>query len=136
VRDRAVILAGLVAFLALVTFPIWYGRAERTTARPPDLKLPSKEKQCVAPVSYMRTSHMQLLIQWREEAVRQGVTTFRTADGRSYTISLSGTCLKCHSKQDFCDRCHNYAAVTLVCWECHLDPSQLRKTNGEEYALR
>ena len=37
--------------------------------------------------------------------------------------SLSATCLgECHgAKADFCDRCHNYAAVSPPCWNCHLD---------------
>ena len=30
-------------------------------------------------------------------------------------MSLSNTCLDCHSnKAEFCDRCHNYASVTAV----------------------
>jgi len=136
VRERSVILAGLAAFLALATFPIWYGRLARTTARPPDLKLPATEKQCVAPTSYMRSSHMQLLIHWREEAVRQDVRTYKAFNGKIYRISLTGTCLECHSKQDFCDRCHNYATVEPVCWNCHLDPAQINKAKGTEYAHR
>jgi hypothetical protein len=136
VRDRRVILAGLAAFLVLITFPIWYDQAARTTSGPPVLKLPATEKQCVAPVSYMRSSHMQLLIRWREEAVRQNVRTYTAFNGKVYQISLTGTCLNCHSKRDFCDRCHNYAAVAPACWDCHLDPSQVRKASGEEYAHR
>jgi len=134
VRDRILIIAGLAAFLALITFPAWYGRAAGTTSRPPDLKLPAKEKQCVAPVSFMRRSHMQFLIQWREEAVRQGTRTYTAADGKVYQVSLTGTCLGCHSKQDFCDRCHNYAAVKPVCWDCHVDPAQIPKVQSEAYA--
>ena len=36
-------------------------------------------------------------------------------------MSLTNTCLaQCHgAKADFCERCHNYAAVTLACWDCH-----------------
>jgi hypothetical protein len=136
VRDRMVIFAGLAAFLVLITFPIWYGRAARTTSRPPDLKLPATEKQCVAPVSYMRSSHMQLLIRWREDAVRENVRTYTAFNGKTYQVSLTRTCLHCHNKQDFCDRCHNYAAVKLVCWDCHLDPNEIDKAKGTEYAHR
>ena len=132
-RDRTVILASLASFLVLITFPIWHGRAAGTTSLPPGLKLPEKEKQCVAPVSTMRTSHMQMLISWREEAVRQGIRTFTTGDGRVYRISLTGTCLGCHNKQDYCDRCHNYAAVKPVCWDCHVDPGQITKLQSGAY---
>jgi hypothetical protein len=39
-------------------------------------------------------------------------------------MSLTGTCLTgCHTnKAEFCDRCHNYAAVSVYCWDCHVDP--------------
>jgi hypothetical protein len=34
------------------------------------------------------------------------------SDNKTYDISLTGTCLKCHpNKVEFCDRCHNYNAV-------------------------
>ncbi len=135
-RDRFLIVAGLAAFLVFITFPAWYGRAAGTTSLPPTLKLPEKEKQCVAPVGTMRRSHMQMLINWREEAVRQGIRTFTAADGKVYRISLTGTCLGCHDKQGFCDRCHNYAAVKPVCWDCHVDPAQVPKVKSEAYALR
>jgi hypothetical protein len=135
-RDRNLILAGLAVFLALITFPVWYNGVVGTISRPPDLKLPEEEKECVAPVSTMRSSHMQLLIRWREDAVRRNVRTYTAFNARNHRISLSNTCLNCHNKQEFCDRCHNYSAVKLVCWDCHLDPDQVRKAKGGEYALR
>jgi hypothetical protein len=125
-RDRALILGGLVIFLALITFPIWFDLAGGKTARAPDIKLPPNQKACVAPTDFMRSSHMSLLIEWREAVVRQGLRTYTAFDGRTYTMSLTGTCLKqCHtSKADFCDRCHNYAGVkTPYCWDCHVDPA-------------
>jgi hypothetical protein len=122
-RDRAQILTGLALFLALVTFPAWYGRK----SAPPKLRLPAQAKQCVAPVSYMKTSHMTLLLQWRDEAVRRGNRTYRSYDGKTYEISLSNTCLnQCHtSKAEFCDRCHTYAGVQQpYCFDCHNDPTR------------
>ncbi len=127
-RDRARILGGLALFVGIVTFPVWYGLGAKTQAKAPDLKLPVLEKHCVAPLSYMRTSHMELLIGWRDEVVRDSERTFVAYDGRSYTKSLTQTCLKCHeSKADFCDRCHNYAGVQPVCWDCHVDPKQTQR---------
>jgi hypothetical protein len=70
----------------------------------------------------MRASHMRLLADWRERAVRRGVRTYRASDGREFEISLSGTCLKCHlDKTKFCDRCHEYADVSPGCWDCHVE---------------
>jgi cytochrome c553 len=128
-RDRHVIIAALVLFLVLITAPVWYARAAGTTAKGPEPKLPEQEKACVMPVEYMRTSHMDLLMTWRDQVVRQNRRTWTSPDGKTYTMSLSGTCLRCHvSKADFCDRCHTYAGVTPSCWDCHVDPAPLHRS--------
>ena len=130
-RDRPVIVAGLLVFLGLVTLPLWYDRAAGMTSKGPEPVLPTQERQCVAPVEYMKSSHMALLLDWRDRVVREGATTYVAADGRRYTMSLSKTCLNCHaSKADFCDRCHTYAGVTPACFDCHVDPSLVRRSRG------
>ncbi len=134
-RDRALIFTGLFVFLALITMPIWWDAARGTTSKGPEPVLPAKEKSCVAPTEYMKTSHMQLLIDWREQVVRSDNRTYKAFNGKTYKMSLTGTCLGCHTdKAQFCDRCHNYAAVNVVCWDCHIDPKLARK--GVEYARR
>ncbi|MBI4875142.1 MAG: sulfate reduction electron transfer complex DsrMKJOP subunit DsrJ, partial [Acidobacteria bacterium] len=82
------------------------------------------------PTPYMRTSHMDLLIQWREQAVRNHNRAYTAFDGKKYDISLSGTCLtQCHAaKADFCDRCHNYSGVSAYCWDCHVDARQAARS--------
>ena len=127
-RDRPLILAGLLVFLVLVTTPFWYDRAAGMTAKGPEPKLPVAERRCVEATAYMRASHMDLLVSWRDRVVRQGETTYVASDGHRYTMSLTKTCLDCHkSKAEFCDRCHNYAAVSLPCWDCHVDPTLARR---------
>lgn len=124
-RDQPVILAGLATFLAVVTYPFWYNLARGQTPRGPDVRLPAHERQCVAPTEYMRTSHMELLIQWRDQVVRQNLRRVTAADGRTFNASLTNTCLaQCHTnKTEFCDRCHNYSGVgTPYCWDCHNEP--------------
>lgn len=122
-RSRLVILGGLVLFLALVTWPAWRALAS-VPPTPPTLARPVGATQCVAPVAFMRTSHMTLLAQWRDLVVRNGVRTYTDGDGRVVRMSLSGTCLgACHTdKTKFCDRCHNYAEVKPTCWNCHVVP--------------
>ena len=123
-RDRPIIVAGLIVFVGLFTFPIWHAGAKSTLPMAPDVKLPLQEKQCVAPVSYMRDSHMQLLADWREEVVRSNQRQFTAFNGRIYDKSLTRTCLaQCHTnKAEFCDRCHSYAGVSgPYCWECHVE---------------
>lgn len=122
-RDRGLIWTGLAIFLAFLSFPVWHNLSAHVTAKGPEPVLPKNAKQCVAPLEYMRTSHMKLLLDWRDSAIRLGDRDYTAADGRHYRISLTPTCLEqCHgARADFCDRCHNYAAVSPTCWNCHLD---------------
>ena len=126
-RDRAWILLGLVAFLLLLTSPLWWNMRARAGLKGPDLVLPADQKDCVLPAHEMNVSHMQLLLQWRDEVVRQEIHSFKAYDGKVYDMRLSGTCLSCHEKAKFCDRCHNYVGVkTPYCWDCHIDPAETR----------
>ncbi len=117
--DKGTIVAALVVFLALVTFPIWSNLASGEKA-PLELRYPHEGGSCVEDTVYIRTSHMNLLRDWRDEAVRDGDRIYTASDGRRYDKSLSGTCLSCHvEKEAFCDRCHDYVGATIYCWECH-----------------
>jgi len=130
-RDQGLIYGGLAIFLGFITFPVSYNLVAGKTSKGPELKLPVAEKQCVAPVDYMKGSHMKLLMDWRENLVRKNIRTYTAFDGRSYTISLNGTCLgKCHSsKADFCDRCHSYVGIqTPYCMDCHIDPKLIQRS--------
>jgi len=129
--NRGVILAGIVVFLIVATFPFW--RQTGRAVAPPDLKLDTpaierlKEKLCVEPAPFMRANHMKLLATWREGAVREGKRTYTATDGKVYPVSLTGTCLACHSnKEQFCDRCHDYAGAKPRCWSCHIIPKEAR----------
>jgi [DsrC]-trisulfide reductase subunit J len=123
-RDRGIIWSGLAIFLALATFPVWHNLSAAVTSKGPNPSLPAAARQCVAPVAYMKTSHMRLLLDWRERVVRQGGREFTAFNGQHYNMSLTSTCLEqCHTsgKAEFCDRCHNYSAVSVPCWDCHVD---------------
>jgi hypothetical protein len=120
-----------VVFLIVASVPFWYGRGKAVS--PPDLKLDTpaierlKEKLCVEPAPYMRANHMKLLSAWRESVVREGNRSYKATDGKVYKISLTGTCLECHSNKDqFCDRCHDYAGAKPACWNCHIIPEEVR----------
>ncbi|MEN8174474.1 MAG: sulfur reduction protein DsrJ [Pseudomonadota bacterium] len=79
--------------------------------------------QCVRETNWMRRYHMELLDHDRDLTVIQGV---RDVDG-----SISG-CVSCHANKDtrghavavngddqFCAGCHDFAGVTLDCFQCH-----------------
>jgi hypothetical protein len=122
-NDRPRIIAGLVVVMAALTFPLWYTVASGPAAAPPQLELPKGQSKCVRDREDMRAHHMEILNQWRDEVVRQGDCSPIEINGKNYPKSLTGACMSCHtSNENFCAQCHNYAAVKLTCWECHVDP--------------
>lgn len=121
--DAGKIIPGLIIFVILLTSPIWYSVASGRINFVPEPQIVTEEKQCVEPTLYMRENHMHLLDEWRQMVVREGERTYIASDGKEYEISLTDTCMKCHSnKKEFCDQCHDYAGVTPNCWDCHNAP--------------
>ncbi len=122
-HDAGKVIIGLAIFVLLITFPIWFTLASGKAGHRPELELPKNETQCVESKEYMKAWHMDLLNDWRDAAVRDGKRMYVAEDGKKYVMSLSLTCLKCHTnKAKFCDECHNYVGVVPYCWDCHVDP--------------
>jgi [DsrC]-trisulfide reductase subunit J len=80
-------------------------------------------ESCVAPTADMRRNHMDYLKHERNEVVYEGVR------GSKYSLA---DCVSCHASKDksghsipvnaekqFCDSCHDYAAVKITCFQCH-----------------
>lgn len=128
-NDKKLIIAGLIIFIAIVLFPFLYNMGKASPA--PDLVLTPEAKaakQCVRSTDYMRASHMQLLDEWRHNVVRNARHVYVNPQGKEYEMSLTRTCLECHSnKAEFCDRCHDYASVRPYCWDCHLENPKEKK---------
>ena len=122
--DTGKVVTGLVIFVCLITFPIWYGFGN--AGHLPNPEKPKNAKECVEAVDYMRTSHMVLLDDWRDDVVRSGgARVDKTDNGTEYLRSLQRGCMNCHtSKKKFCDECHTYAAVKPYCWDCHIQPKE------------
>jgi len=125
--NKGTIIPGLIIFIALVTFPVWFNGMTTAGDLPkPDLP-PNGEKQCVMPVDYMRANHMQLLNEWRDNVLRDGNREILEIGGKKYPKGLQMACMECHSnKEKFCDSCHTYAAVDPYCWDCHLTPADVK----------
>ena len=86
-------------------------------------KIVNDADQCILTTKEMRDRHKDLLNDWKKSVVRQGDRIYVTSDGQEYTMSLTSTCLNCHSnKTEFCNRCHDYVAVKPNCWNCHNKP--------------
>ncbi|MEE8542032.1 MAG: sulfate reduction electron transfer complex DsrMKJOP subunit DsrJ [Desulfobacterales bacterium] len=122
-NDKKWIIAGLIIFFVILSFPIWFNLGKAAPA--PDLELTAKAqaaKECVRSKDYMKAEHMQLLDQWRLSVVRDAKRIYVNTKGKEFEMSITNTCLDCHSnKAEFCDRCHNYASVRPYCWDCHID---------------
>ncbi len=122
-KDKKIIISGLVIFIVIITFPFWYNRGKAAPA--PELILTDTAKaakECVRTTEYMRAEHMKVLDLWRHSVVRNAERIYVNSKGKEFNMSLSNTCLDCHSnKAEFCDRCHDYASVRPYCWDCHID---------------
>ncbi|MFC2018109.1 hypothetical protein ACFLTQ_02270 [Chloroflexota bacterium] len=134
-RNPAKIIIGIIIFIALLSIPIWVtqasGNAEYTIDSDPEFQLPdpavveqvsgSADYVCMEPTDYMRLNHKKLLYEYRADAVR----TDSEDDPGDVTVygqpfSVNGTCFACHTDRTvFCDKCHDYTATQMGCWECH-----------------
>ena len=123
-NDKNKIIAGIAIFFVVLTSPFWYNMLVPKTPAP-EVVLTAKAKAaevCVRDTAYMKANHMQLLDEWRDTVTRKGERIYVNPQGKEYTMSLSNTCLDCHSNYDeFCQRCHQYASIEPYCWDCHIN---------------
>ena len=125
-HDTGKVIIGLLIFIVLAAFPIWFAVAGGKTADVPELEKAAKGENCVLPTEEMRAAHMDLLNDWRDDVVRTGERYYKAFDGTTHEMSLTRTCLGCHVNKDaFCDRCHDYLSVKPYCWDCHVDPKEV-----------
>jgi hypothetical protein len=121
------IIIGLIVFILVVTLPFTYNIVAKSALKgAPELEiLPKAGDKCVRDKDYMRAYHMDLLIEWREKVVREGERFTAGPHGGQIEMSLSNTCMDCHSNRDnFCNKCHNYMDVDPYCWDCHNTPDE------------
>ena len=134
---KAVVI-GLAIFLILVTAPIWKLSARPCRLPIPDSNTPAimalaeKDRHCVESKEWIRANHMRLLVDWREEAVRNAKRDYINSKGQRYLASLSNNCMECHSnKSQFCDQCHNYVRGGTKLWGCHLEKEKKQVARTE-----
>jgi hypothetical protein len=121
--DGGKIIVGLIIFLVLATFPIWFTQAAGDASKRPDPQLPETEKECVESKEFMKAWHMDLLDQWRDSVVRDGNRFYEASDEEKHLMSLTDGCMKCHTDhKKFCNECHDFAGVEPYCWDCHIQP--------------
>ncbi|MFP4475078.1 MAG: sulfate reduction electron transfer complex DsrMKJOP subunit DsrJ [Desulfatibacillaceae bacterium] len=149
--NKGPIITGLVIFFILFTSPVWLNFGATATVPERSFNTPKLQEmadqagmdleqalaenaiKCVEDADDIIPQHMFLLDQWRDNVVRKGNRMYSGAFGKRYEMSLSNTCMDCHSnKAEFCDRCHNYVNVSPVCWDCHLTPEQMGTSSDTE----
>lgn len=95
---------------------------------------------CVEPTEFMRRNHMELIKHQRDETVHKGI--------RSSKHSLAG-CIECHvsytadetpvpvdAEGQFCNGCHEFAAVNVDCFGCHSSVPSYTEKEAAELATR
>ncbi len=118
------IIPGLAVFVVMLTLPIWINLASPRYEYPA-VALPTGPgmEACVEDAVWMRANHMNLLLEWRDEALRETKRVYVASDGRRWETSLQNTCMSCHAnKAEFCDKCHDSNSVNPYCWDCHVIP--------------
>jgi hypothetical protein len=120
--NKGAIVAAMVVFVVLVTFPFWFMLSPAGEGSPPELALPQDGSRCVEDKEWMTANHMDLLDEWRDAVVREGRKDYVSKAGNVYEMSLTKTCMGCHTDRDaFCTKCHDYENVEPRCWDCHLE---------------
>lgn len=123
--DKEKVITGLAIFVIIMTFPVWYNLVHAQHVPKPEKS--TVAKKCVVATSEIRTSHMVILDDWRNEVVREEKRKMIEVEGKQYVKSLQLGCMTCHPDQKkFCDECHTYAAVDLFCWDCHFQPKETK----------
>ena len=120
-KPRLTRLAAIFGFGLAVALGAAAGQAGEVAPKP---IIDKTKGDCVLPADQMRREHMNILKHRRDETMYQGV--------RGGKQSLRA-CLDCHavkgddgkpvsisSPKHFCRVCHDYAAVKVDCWDCHI----------------
>ncbi len=119
-------LIWISALVLVFTASLWT-EAHAEVSTDTGVPLPSiataQGESCVEDPDFMRRNHMDLLKHQRDETMLEGVR------GAPYSLR---DCLDCHvvkgpdavpvtvsSPQHFCRSCHDYAAVSIDCFQCH-----------------
>lgn len=123
-KTLAVMLAALVGLIGLARAGMSGARAaDGATSSAAPVPARGRGDRCIAPTDWMRRNHMVALKHKRDQTVHEGVRTseqslkgcidchaVKGADGKAVTVD---------SPQHFCRTCHDYAAVSIDCFECH-----------------
>ncbi len=101
----------------------------------PDIPEAIKGEQCVEDTEFMRRNHMELLEHQRDDTVRRGIRTKKHSLKNCFTCHVvkgdDGKAITVSDPRHFCRECHDYAAVQVDCWQCHVSTPEV-PARGEQ----
>ena len=116
----AIFLSG--AGIAVTAVAIWAWPVAAGDGARPHVTKP-KSGECVKDADFMRSNHMDILKHKRDLTMRQGIREGK--DGLKNCVTchaindLKGEPIGIDDSRHFCRTCHDYAAVTIDCFQCH-----------------
>ena len=121
-------LAVVLVFLTSLTFVV-HAADEGDSGVPMPVIPMGLGDSCVKDTDFMRRNHMDMLKHQRDETMLKGIRV------EQYSLK---ECISCHavngpdsipvtvaSPQHFCRSCHDYAAVSIDCFQCHASRPEL-----------
>ena len=104
------VVLGLIILLPLVYSVVLWAFPSQMQCSQPFLEKPKGHKKCIKDTEYMRSNHMTLLKNIRNQVMRQG---------EKGQMGLKD-CRQCHTnREQFCDKCHNAVNLKPDCFNCH-----------------
>jgi hypothetical protein len=117
------VLMGILVFVSLLTLPLTLKTIGGNVEIPQAQVIKSENgapASCIEDREYMRANHMKFLMKWKHQVFDGGERSYVNRQGQTFDISLTGTCLGCHSnKEQFCGACHSNIGAKIPCFDCH-----------------
>ena len=91
-------------------------------------------EHCVEPTELMRRNHMELIKHQRVETVHEGIRSTKYSLVRCIechaSVGVDGAPVPVNGEEQFCESCHDYAAVSLDCFDCHATVPTVNEKNA------
>jgi len=110
------------AGIATIAFSAFVVAGEKPSFAPNVPHPTNGSTECVQPEDEMKKNHMNYILHQRDETMHKGIRT------KKYSLK---ECINCHVPENtevrfgddkhFCSSCHNYAGVSIDCFQCHMD---------------
>ena len=122
-KNYIYLLLAVVLICCVIGITIVY--ADSPADIPPPKQKYNEETVCVEPVEVMRKKHFDFVLDHRDKTVIDGIRTKKHSliecIDCHITANAEGEYARYSQDTHFCASCHQYAAVTIDCFQCHAD---------------